>query len=179
MLISLLSFAGLLQAGRRWAAGHGDTLTSAADILTVRLVDLPAQASLPVRLAPSAADVQRASIGPHMPDAGPALGYQPAPPYVPVAELSQRPLLLQDIDDLVDLASAGIAGPAIPALPEVTAILLINEHGAVDHLQFESVALPYYLENLLAQRFADARFIPGKIDGKPVRSALRIVLQWQ
>ena len=100
-------------------------------------------------------------------------------PYVPVAELNERPVLLQDIDPVLDLESASFAGNAVPTAVYVTAMLLINEHGDVDRLQIETHTLPRYLEAILVQRFAAARFLPGKIDGKPVRSALRIALQLQ
>lgn len=99
--------------------------------------------------------------------------------YVPVAELSERPVLLQDIDQVIDLSIEGIADPNTESRQQATGILLINETGHVDRLQFDSDELPRYLETVLAQRFAVARFLPGKIDGKPVRSALRIALQLQ
>ncbi len=99
--------------------------------------------------------------------------------YVPVTELSERPLLIRDIDGELDLASAGIADADMRTTQQATATLLINEHGVVDRVQFESEVLPRYLEAILARRFADARFLPGKINGRPVPSALRIALQWQ
>ncbi len=99
--------------------------------------------------------------------------------YLPAADLSERPVLLQDIHDEIDLATIMSADDDLTAITEATGILLINEQGGVDRLLFESPGLPQYLESLLAQRFAEARFRPGKIDGRPVRSALRIVLQLQ
>ncbi len=99
--------------------------------------------------------------------------------YLPAADLSERPVLLQDIHDEIDLATIMSAEDDLTAITEATGILLINEQGGVDRLLFESPGLPQYLESLLAQRFAEARFRPGKIDGRPVRSALRIVLQLQ
>ncbi len=99
--------------------------------------------------------------------------------YLPATDLSERPVLLQDIHDEIDLASITSADDDLFAITEATGILLINEHGSVDRLLFESPGLPQYLESLLAQRFAEARFLPGKVDGRPVRSALRIVLQLQ
>lgn len=111
-------------------------------------------------------------------DAGyPRTGNGAVAAYIPVAELSERPVLLQDIDALLDLGAVAMAGNAAPAAAQATAILLINEYGDVDRLQFESHAFPQYLESVLAERFAAARFLPGKIDGRPVRSALRIALQ--
>ncbi len=109
----------------------------------------------------------------------------PTAGYVPAAELSERPVLLQDLDPVLALpasaaASADPAGTAdITGLSTAIGILLINQQGSVDRLLFETPGYPRYLEDMLALRFADVRFRPGKIDGKPVPSALRIIMQLQ
>ena len=182
LLLSLLSFASVLQAGHRWSAGNGVPHSAAAAVLSVQLLDAEAQANPPAPATTFEAAVPAETLALHdtaATHAGPAVADQPALAYVPVEKLSERPSLLQDIDPLIDLASAGIAGPSLPSLSDVTGLLLINEHGYVDRLQFESDELPHYLQTTLAQRFAGARFIPGKIDGTPVRSALRIALRLQ
>lgn len=180
LLVSLLSFAGVLQAGRWRLPGAGGTDTRTHAPLTIWLVKNEAVGRV---LEPAAAD--RPEIAPidmhsaaDTPIAQKMIGLTPVA-YVPAAGLSERPLLIQDIDDVLDLASAGIADPDLPTEQQVVALLLINERGGVDRLQFETDLIPRYLEAMLAQRFADARFLPGKIDGRPVRSALRIALRWQ
>lgn len=178
-LLSLLSFVVVLHPGPRRSAGDGDAHTTAAALLIVRLVDAETEQRMPPLFSPEAdrpltISADHATAAGH---GGPAVAIRKELEYVPAAALSERPVLLKDIDTLIDLASVGIAGPEMPSLPEVTGVLLINEQGGVDHLQFESGALPHYLEAILAQRFADARFTPGKINGKPVPSALRIALR--
>jgi hypothetical protein len=89
--------------------------------------------------------------------------------YLPVALLTQRPAVLHDID---------------PELPEslrklqpqsVQLLLLINEYGDIDQVELESVAaLPTNLLDELRRHFQAMRFIPGRLDDRAVRSALRI-----
>ena len=221
ILVSLLSFAGVLQAGRH--GRPGDTGAGAQAHLTssIRLVDIcdldqaragavveqplvpKLPATVPLGVAPEVAPevvpavVTEAPLA-VAPELSPELlpqmlpevvqGFEAAASealqgdaqtvlYVPVTELSERPLLVQDIDAELDLASAGIIVPDGMMDRQAIGILLINAQGGVDRLQFESADLPRYLEAMLAQRFAEARFLPGKIDGRPVRSALRIALQ--
>ena len=184
LLMSVLSFALVLHAGWHWAAADGDARKAEAAILNVQLID--AQPEL--RMPPSpAAETMLPTTTPEIQHLTvvhdePGIGDTRTSDYMPAAALSERPVLLQDIDDLIDLATVGHDEPVLPVLPvltEVTGVLLINEYGKVDRLQFETGALTRYLEVMLAQRFAAARFIPGKIDGKPVRSALRIALRLQ
>jgi hypothetical protein len=180
VVMSVLSFAGVLQAGRWRLPGAGGTDERAHASLNVWLVDQVATGD--VRQHASNNPAGMASVAMHrvvdastaQPRAGGTLMA-----YVPVAELSERPLLVQDIDGLLDLASAGIADPDWRPAQQVVAILLISEQGSVDQLRFEESVVPRYLESVLAQRFSHARFLPGKIDGRPVPSALRIALQWQ
>ncbi len=114
--------------------------------------------------------------------------------YLRTDQLDERPLLLQDIDPLLDSAALDVSADEsplssrspLPARPSILpqpgepiaarGILLINEHGGVDRLLLESGNLPDEMERLLMQRFAHARFLPGKLEGRVVRSALRIAL---
>ncbi len=179
-LVSLLSFAGVMQAGPWRVPVDGGMAVRPAALLGIRLVDSadverppepavdPSPVSAPVAVHET---VDKPGVAETSGDAVLA--------YVPVTELSERPLLIRDIDGELDLASAGIADADMRTTQQATATLLINEHGGVDRVQFESEVLPRYLEAILARRFADARFLPGKINGRPVPSALRIALQWQ
>ncbi len=207
LLLSLLSFAVVMQALCCRTPGHRDghrndrgkdrsnnrsaDQCAAGGVITVTLTaaqapiaepretpPAPAAASAMATATAVTANEATEATGANQPDdAGdPRAGNGSVAAYIPVAELSERPILLQDIDALLDFTSADIAGNDVPAA-QATAVLLINEYGDVDRLQFESHAFPQYLESVLTQRFAAARFLPGKIDGRPVRSALRIALQ--
>lgn len=191
VLVSLLAFAGVLQGTSAWWAGQGGSQVDARSLLTVRLYstggagnDMPI-AKMDAARRPTGESIserisESAGVSETVSEAIPATtGYVPAP------ELSERPVLLQDLDSVIEfptsaMASAGWTGAEdMPSLSTATGILLINREGSVDRLLFEAPGYPRYLEAMLAQRFADVRFLPGKIDGKPVPSALRISLQLQ
>lgn len=229
-LVSLLSFAGVLQGTRAWWQGQGGTRADAGSLMAVRLIETgdadAASANTHVAGMPSPHyPVLRRTHEPvqeSTPDSAPEPAPEPAPEsapdsasdsasdsapeftpesssvsaplsaagYVPAAELSERPVLLQDLDPVLELpalattradAAVTLAMPASSSdntlESTATGILLINAQGSVDRLLFEAPGYPRYLEAMLAQRFADVRFLPGKVDGKPVPSALRIIVQ--
>jgi len=89
--------------------------------------------------------------------------------YLPVSALSERPELVIDIDP--DWYLHGLD------LPSLTALLLINEYGDVDDLVFDISSPTPMLSQDLRMRFRAARFLPGRVDGKPVKAALRVVIQ--
>ncbi len=124
--------------------------------------------------------------------------------YIHARDLDERPLLLKDIDAVLDtrrdsasdsasesasesasgstrdaLSDAKLPGEPGAAVRSAVGTLLINEYGEVDRLTIETAGLPAELEAILVARFREARFLPGKIAGRPVRSALRIALQVQ
>ncbi len=191
VLVSLLSFAGIVQGTRTWWRGQGGSLTGMESLLAVRLVETGHAESASAHLRAAALPAPHHAAA--MPTREPVQHFAPEPAtgYVPVAELSERPILLQDLDPELELptAAARTNGMDTPGMTDLstdvtnestaTGILLINAQGGVDRLLFESPGYPRYLEVMLAQRFAEVRFLPGKIDGKPVPSALRITLQLQ
>ncbi len=230
VLVSLLSFAGMLQGRRAWWQGQGgsraDSRADAGSLLSVHLFET-GKAEVPLVQVPAAgmpAWHDSAAGLTHEPaqnpmqefrqepiaqpfdeathDASSALdsapdsektsektsettieAVTPTAGYVPAAELSERPVLLQDLDPVLELPAgreSKVEGAAeVTASSTATAILLINRQGSVDRLLFEPPGYPRYLEAMLALRFAEMRFLPGKIDGKPVPSALRISVQLQ
>ena len=93
--------------------------------------------------------------------------------YLPVSQLTERPLVLQDIDPL--LASTHDDS----SQQQVVLRLLINEYGDVDQVLAEETALPADLLRQLQQRFLQARFLPGRLLDRAVPSALRIAVSLQ
>jgi len=92
--------------------------------------------------------------------------------YLPVALLTQRPAVLQDIDPELPESLRGLQEQSLQLL------LLINEYGDIDQVKLESdTALPTFVLDELRQHFQLMRFIPGRLDNRPVRSALRIRVQ--
>lgn len=95
-----------------------------------------------------------------------ANGRSPFAGYLPASLLSERPQVLQDIDP--DWHFDGLS------LPVVECVLLINEYGDVDRVLISGSALSPMLAEDVRARFLAARFSPGRLHGRPVKSALRI-----
>ena len=94
--------------------------------------------------------------------------------YLPVSQLTERPLVVNDIDSDLSDRFAGINSQSL------VLVLLINEYGDVDQVlpdgdEWNDV-LPAVLKDDLRQRFLTARFFPGRLHGRPVRCALRIAV---
>lgn len=105
--------------------------------------------------------------------AGTTAGLQSVRTYLPASQLTERPLVLQDIDPL--LASTHDDS----GQQQVVLRLLINEYGDVDQVLAEETALPADLLRQLQQRFLQARFLPGRLMDRAVPSALRIAVSLQ
>jgi len=96
--------------------------------------------------------------------------------YLPAALLTDKPSVLIDIDPELSRRFAFI----LPQSLELQ--LLINEYGDVDRVLLAEPlsadgsveAFPPVLLEELMQRFLEARFLPGRLHGQPVRSALKI-----
>ena len=96
--------------------------------------------------------------------------------YLPAAMLTDKPSVVIDIDPELSRRFAFI----LPQSLELR--LLINEYGDVDRVQLagqlaaegSAEALPSVLLEELMQRFLEARFLPGRLHGQAVRSALTI-----
>ena len=92
--------------------------------------------------------------------------------YFPVSMLTERPIVIQDIDpDLPDILRS-----LEPQSFHVT--LMINEYGDIDQVKLaSSAALTTDMFVELRRHFEVMRFMPGRLEGRPVRSALRILVQ--
>lgn len=98
------------------------------------------------------------------------------PDYLPAALLTDKPSILIDIDPELSRRFAFI----LPQSLELE--LLINEYGDVDRVLLAEPlaaggsveALPPVLLEELMQHFLEARFLPGRLHGQPVRSTLKI-----
>lgn len=92
--------------------------------------------------------------------------------YLPASQLSERPLIMQNIDPL-------LTGVQDEATQQLVLQLLINEYGDVDQVLVEDATVPAELLWQLQQRFLQARFLPGRLQGLAVPSALRIAVTLQ
>jgi hypothetical protein len=91
--------------------------------------------------------------------------------YLPPGRLTRPPAPREDID----LNADGVNEHALPGKMELT--ILVDASGAVDDVIISITteeARPF--AERIAQRFKMARFAPGEIDGKPVKSQLRIMV---
>ena len=89
--------------------------------------------------------------------------------YLPASMLTQRPIVLMDIDPELPESLQG----AEPQFVEL--LLLINAYGDVDQVRLVSVpALSASMVEELRQHFQVMRFMPGQWEGRAVPSALRI-----
>lgn len=97
--------------------------------------------------------------------------------YLPASQLTEKPLVLKDIDPELSGRFAFIHPHSL------TLTLLINEYGDVDRVLVserkaaeatEEKALPVILLEELVQRFLEMRFLPGRLNGQAVRSALTL-----
>lgn len=90
--------------------------------------------------------------------------------YLPVKQLSVRPVVMEDIAP--DLP----AGVDVSDQSELILQLLINEYGDVDRVIVDDGTLPASVMAELTQRFLHMRFFPGRLDGRAVPTALRIAV---
>lgn len=90
------------------------------------------------------------------------------PYYFELRELSQRPQLAS----LVEVEAVTDARPAQPG--RLLARVLIGEQGSVEHVQIDESDLPSAFEQAAIDAFLQARYTPGQIDGRAVRSQIRI-----
>ncbi len=163
ILVSAALFAGLVSGvQQRLSAAHSQTASTG--VINVDLTAPPVTATRsPKSAAASSPSVQQTVV--HA-----AAGSRT---YLPASALTERPVVLQDID--TELL------PALwPVSPQALVFqLLINEYGDVDQVIVEKSSLPPGLLAELRQRFLAARFAPGRLRGRAVATALRIAVQLQ
>ncbi len=88
--------------------------------------------------------------------------------YLPAALLTERPQVQRDIEP--EWTQQALPQP-------VECVLLISEFGDVDRVVINSSALTSMQRQALRERLLAARFVPGKLYGRPVKTALRIEVQ--
>ncbi len=89
--------------------------------------------------------------------------------YLPAAQLTERPQLLRDIPR---------DWRAEDRLPQrMVCTLLVSEYGDVDRVLCDEPVVALATLQAVGERFRAARFAPGRLYGRPVRSALRIELR--
>ena len=99
---------------------------------------------------------------------GQSIAMPTAAHYFETRELTQKPLVAVDVPSQLNL-------PA-DAPKVVTMDLMISEYGDVDDAQVRKSELPEDIAESLRKMFLAVRFHPGKIDGVPVKSHMRIVV---
>lgn len=159
-LLSVALFALLLQAPQRWTMAGGQVI--AASLLEECEAAMIDTSHIVEPVAPVMADQLSGDDAhhDHIADRGGIAAYLPA------SQLTERPQVLRDIDPEWRLPGM--------QLPVLVCTLLINEYGDVDRVLLDEQPLTPMLEEDIRARFLAARFSPGKLHGKPVRSALRI-----
>lgn len=153
---------------------------SVAGAMTQRVVDVALQegrASIPAvsqqtsSVARKSVEVAREAVAaapilPHLPDA--SLRGQH---YFASSELTQKPLVAVDIPENFALL--------VPGAPDQVAVLrlLISEYGDVDQALIEDTVVPLDTEEILSATFRKVKFHPGEINGRTVKSQLRIAIR--
>ena len=90
------------------------------------------------------------------------------PYYFSASALSVKPVVIRDISVNLKLQAPGV--PAQAAILRMQ----INEYGDVDQVVVEDSLLEEITLNIIKDEFSKLQFIPGEIDGVPVKSELKI-----
>lgn len=191
-LVAALHLGALDWATRDRAAGEGDPVRRAPPMLVRSLVRPAIDANSPP--APAAAPEVRperaqqpgtvASAGPGAASDTPASEAQAQalpgvsevgaePDYLPRSALTQAP---QPID-MPELSYPSFEGDRGRYLAQLT--LYIDEQGLVQRIDVRPADLPPALAETARRVFRAARFAPGQVDGRPVRSRLSIELTFE
>lgn len=89
----------------------------------------------------------------------------PAPTYLPRGMLQQAPVPISEIDPVYPDSAGGLGG-------SVVLRLRINEGGAVDSAEVVSASRPGLFDQAAIEAFKAAKFEPGRVLGRPVKSEL-------
>lgn len=138
----------------------------------------PASASAPIRALPPAAPASTAVADGVDPERLPPTGAGPVDTadqaYWPRSLLTRPPTPQQSIDLLYPtLAPSGRFRAVLT--------LFIDEQGVVQRVRIDEAddsGLPPVLEDAARQTFLRSTFTPGEIDGRPIRSRLRIEVEY-
>lgn len=92
----------------------------------------------------------------------------PTAAYHSARELTQHPRIGKDVD---------LYSPVLDSYVEtgrLTARIFIDEKGGVDFILVDATDLPPVFAEHVKRSFSAARFVPGELDGRPVKSQIRI-----
>lgn len=205
VLISLAAHVSLvwLQRSERIRLGHGGRADSGAAVMSVRVIAAaePAQqpsesiASLPVDvLTPasvlrSAAAPERTAIAlepAHLDSAREAGSRESTAPVNPTVTTVSAGVeyvpraMLSDVPEPIKPLSVPYPrnGPAEGTFTTVLA-LFINEQGEVVRVRLDGAALPPELDTAAREAFRSARWRPGRMDGRLVKSLIRVEIMFQ
>lgn len=92
----------------------------------------------------------------------------PVPYYYSPLEVSERASPTREID-LEPPELRGISGQG-----KLILVLWINEAGKVDRVETETSQVVSAMEGILAEQFHQTTFAPARLDGKPVKSRMKI-----
>lgn len=183
-LIDALAVSAAVHAGML-ALPTGDLSLRGSGRAEVRNEPLRAELRRPPAAAKPASEAttqaqlaaeQPAAQSPTAPEAAPEQGIDdraaglgvPLPHYYGPREVSERAMPAQDID----LEPPELLG--IPGQGKLILLLWINESGGVDRVETESSQVDNAIEKVIADQFRRARFSPANLDGKPVKSRMKI-----
>jgi TonB family protein len=97
----------------------------------------------------------------------------PSPTYYTTDQLSKRPQPMAAVNldppEVRDLVATGT----------MVMLVWINEQGLVDQVELERSDLPGQFGAAAVAAMKDARFIPGELNGLPVRAKLRIEIDYE
>lgn len=174
--VSVLAHFGLVSAfsaGGSTSFGYADGISFEAPMRTVQIkLDAPPDEKIGAgeekgqEVKHRIVTASQASSATHQ-EEGKA-GIPSAPHYFAASELTRKPLVTHDLPaDLV---------LRVPGVPAQAAILrmLINEYGDIDRIIVENSLLPDSAQKVVVDAFSKIRFYPGEINGKPVKSQLKI-----
>ncbi|MES2183632.1 MAG: hypothetical protein V4505_03705 [Pseudomonadota bacterium] len=164
-----------------WQGVHGDWAIGQrpSRAMDVRLLqasgagptEAPAVAAVAAETPPAARPVDASARMPSMPVPENSPSRDPAAQdgYLPPEKLTRRPQALSDVVIPAAENGAQIGGPQVGVFT-----LFIDTSGTVRRMVIDGPTLTPGLEALARQAFMAARFSPGEVAGRPVKSLLRI-----
>jgi TonB family protein len=129
--------------------------------------------SAPVAVAPAPASPQPVAEQAAAVERQAAPAPPPEPPYLPRGELTVAPKLLGTADVPFPEDVAGIVHLAV----RIT--LFIDEQGSVQRIRIDTPDVHPAFERAIRQAFAAARFSPGELHQVPVRSQMRLEVDFE
>jgi hypothetical protein len=170
MHLSAVAFLAQSDSAQRGFAGDGNAAGPPSTMSIVPVADMADESLSPAPHAAEAAMPDEPPAGTVMPATLPRYD-TPTPPaeYLPRGKLTRAAHPLEEIDlNDASLGESGFEG-------EIELVLLIERDGRVGEVIVPAVddRVAAFAERAAA-RFRAARFSPGEVDGRPVRSELRI-----